>query len=229
MRTGVGLWGVVEVEVRQAAAYLNAVAMDEQDLVRVGPFRRMPVQERDSDTPLRWRQRIAHEVQGSGSRSRAVQGEGGRPFLLAGVDWRQLLVEQTREGAQPAWWLPRAVVRLLDAAEHAETRWVHAARNGQTATTPPGTTADLPRPRPAGGRQTSSPETHPVSLRPYTKELEGQLYSVLSRKPDTSSKVAGWLCAVCGTAPATVLDHCHEHGYIRAPFSELPVRHEGAR
>ncbi|MZE54181.1 recombinase, partial [Streptomyces sp. SID5770] len=32
-----------------------------------------------------------------------------------------------------------------------------------------------------------------------------------------SGKVAGWICAVCRTSPATVLDHCHEHGYVRAP------------
>ncbi|MFE5828454.1 endonuclease domain-containing protein [Streptomyces erythrochromogenes] len=32
-----------------------------------------------------------------------------------------------------------------------------------------------------------------------------------------SRTVAGWVCAVCGTAPAAVLDHCHEHGYVRAP------------
>nr|WP_237297345.1 endonuclease domain-containing protein [Streptomyces sp. 3211] len=25
------------------------------------------------------------------------------------------------------------------------------------------------------------------------------------------------MCAVCVTASAAVLDHCHEHGYIRAP------------
>lgn len=31
--------------------------------------------------------------------------------------------------------------------------------------------------------------------------------------------MAGWICAVCRTAPAAVLDHCHEHehGYVRAP------------
>ncbi|MFD8395395.1 endonuclease domain-containing protein [Streptomyces sp. NPDC059680] len=29
--------------------------------------------------------------------------------------------------------------------------------------------------------------------------------------------MAGWTCAVCRTAPAVVLDHCHEHGYVRAP------------
>ncbi|MFF0133343.1 LuxR C-terminal-related transcriptional regulator [Streptomyces mirabilis] len=27
-------------------------------------------------------------------------------------------------------------------------------------------------------------------------------------------------CAVCRTAPATVLDHCHEHGYVRAPLCQ---------
>ncbi|MEU8718265.1 endonuclease domain-containing protein [Streptomyces sp. NPDC048663] len=33
-------------------------------------------------------------------------------------------------------------------------------------------------------------------------------------------RVAGWACAVCRTAPATVLDHCHEHGYVRAPVCQ---------
>ncbi|MEU2737169.1 endonuclease domain-containing protein [Streptomyces sp. NPDC007095] len=130
-------------------------------------------------------------------------------------------MEQTRDGTQRTWWLPRAVVRLLDAAEHTETQWVQAARTrqaGAAVTEPP----SYPRQaREAGGRQTTSPEGPTASLRPYNKELEGQLYSVLSRKPGTSRRVAGWACAVCRTAPATVLDHCHEHGYVRAPFSEL--------
>lgn len=76
------------------------------------------------------------------------------------------------------------------------------------------------RPETPHGRQTTSPESPTASLRPYNKELEGQLYSVLSRKPGTSRKVAGWACAVCRTAPATVLDHCHEHGYVRAPVCQ---------
>ncbi|GGM17226.1 hypothetical protein GCM10010129_71760 [Streptomyces fumigatiscleroticus] len=53
--------------------------------------------------------------------------------------------------------------------------------------------------------------------------MKGQLYSVLSGKPGTAREVAGGTCAVCRTAPAAVLDHCHGHGYVRAPFSELPV------
>ncbi|MFE9934429.1 endonuclease domain-containing protein [Streptomyces sp. NPDC005533] len=32
-----------------------------------------------------------------------------------------------------------------------------------------------------------------------------------------SRQVAGWVCAACSIAPAAVLDHCHEHGYVRAP------------
>lgn len=43
---------------------------------------------------------------------------------------------------------------------------------------------------------------------------------MLTRKPGTSRRVAGWACAVCRTAPATVLDHCHEHGYVRAPVCQ---------
>ncbi|MFE7332861.1 endonuclease domain-containing protein [Streptomyces sp. NPDC057565] len=29
--------------------------------------------------------------------------------------------------------------------------------------------------------------------------------------------MAGWRCTICRTAPAAALDHCHEHGYVRAP------------
>ncbi|MFD5500624.1 endonuclease domain-containing protein [Streptomyces sp. NPDC127061] len=91
------------------------------------------------------------------------------------------------------------------------------ARSASCSSEPPS------RPRQArdtDGRQTTSPEGPTASLRPYNKELEGRLYSVLSRKTGTSRRVAGWACAVCRTAPATVLDHCHEHGYVRAPVCQ---------
>ncbi|MQY10756.1 hypothetical protein SRB5_08690 [Streptomyces sp. RB5] len=187
---------VPEAEVRRAAAVLNAVAVDRRDLVRVGPFHAAPGPEREEGTPLRWRRRIAEEPGGP----EAVRDA----HHLAGIDWRQLLVDQTRDGTRHTWWLPRAVVRLLDAAEHAEavrTRRTSAAVTEQTRA------ADR-RADPAG------------PVRPYNKELEGQLYSALSRKPGTARKVAGWACAVCRTAPATVLDHCHEHGYVRAPVCQ---------
>jgi hypothetical protein len=51
---------------------------------------------------------------------------------------------------------------------------------------------------------------------PYNGELEGQVYAVLGRRRG-SLQVSRWLCAVCRRAPATVVDHCHEHGYVRAP------------
>ncbi|GAA0354426.1 hypothetical protein GCM10010319_34500 [Streptomyces blastmyceticus] len=202
VRASGGQWSVAEAEVRRAAAELNAVGMDRQDLVRIGPFRGAPRQECHEETPLRWRRRIMREV----------QGEDGRPYPLAGIDWHQILVERTRDGAQRTWWLPRAVVRLLDAAEHAEAQWVQAARTRQASATVSG-----PPSRP---RQTATPEGITASPRPYNAELEGQLYSVLSRKPGISRRVAGWACAVCRTAPATVLDHCHEHGYARAPVCQ---------
>ncbi|MFG2938377.1 endonuclease domain-containing protein [Streptomyces sp. NPDC048282] len=129
-------------------------------------------------------------------------------------------MEQTRDGTHRTWWLPRAVVRLLDAAEHAETRWAQAARTRQASAAVTEPSSRPRRARDAGGRQTASPERPTASPRPYDKELEGQLYSVLSRKPGTSSRVAGWACAVCRTEPATVLDHCHEHGYVRAPVCQ---------
>ncbi|MFJ8491277.1 endonuclease domain-containing protein [Streptomyces sp. NPDC094038] len=210
-------WSVPEVGVRRAAAELNTVAMNRHDLVRIGPFRRAPGQERDEERPLRWRWRITVELQEPGGPERAAPREADRPHHLAGIDWRQMLVEQTRDGTRQTWWLPRAVVRLLDAAEHTEMQWVQASRTRRTsaaATDPP----SRPRQGPdADGPQATSPEGPTASPRPYNKELEGRLYSALSRKPGTSRRVAGWACAVCRTTPATVLDHCHEHGYVRAP------------
>ncbi|WAP54948.1 endonuclease domain-containing protein [Streptomyces sp. S465] len=220
VRASRGQWSVAEAEVRRAAAELNAVEMDRQDLVRIGPFRTAPRQGSDEETPLRWRRRITEELRELGGPDRAARRDVGRPYHLAGIDWRQLLVERTRGGTQRTWWLPRAVVRLLDAAEHAETQWVQAARARQAGTAATGPPSPSRQARDADGRQPTSPEGPTASPRPYNGELEGQLYSVLSRKPSTSRRVAGWACAVCGTTPATVLDHCHEHGYVRAPVCQ---------
>ncbi|MFD7016978.1 endonuclease domain-containing protein [Streptomyces sp. NPDC059928] len=216
VRASGGQWSVAEAEVRRAAAELNTVGMDRQDLVRIGPFRGAPRQEYHEETPLRWRRRITRELHELGGPERAARREDGRPYHLAGIDWRQILVEQTRDGAQRTWWLPRAVVRLLDAAEHTETQWVQAAR-----TRPAGAAVTEPPSRPRQARDADGRQTGPeVSLRLYSGELEGQLYSVLSRMLGTSRRVAGWACAVCRTAPASVLDHCHEHGYVRAPVCQ---------
>ncbi|MEU6012410.1 endonuclease domain-containing protein, partial [Streptomyces sp. NPDC047453] len=167
-------------------------------------------------TLLRWRQRITRELQELGGPERAAR-EGARLYHLAGIDWRRILVEQTRDRTARTWWLPRAVVRLLDAAEHTETQWLQAARPCQAsavATEPP---SHHRQAQALDSRQTTSPDCPTAPLRPYNGELQGHLYSALSRKPGTSRKVAGWTCAICRTAPATVLDHCHEHGYVRAP------------
>ncbi|GGJ59160.1 endonuclease domain-containing protein [Streptomyces brasiliensis] len=216
VKTSSSQWSVPEIEVRRAAAELNAVEMDRQDLVRIGPFRGAPKQEHTEGTPLRWRQRIAWELQELGGPERAAR-EGARPYHLAGIDWRRILVQQTRDRTARTWWLPRAVVRLLDAAEHSETQWLRAARTCQASavvTEPP---SHHRQAQALDSRQTTSPDCPTGPLRPYNGELQGHLYSALSRKPGTSRKVAGWTCAVCCTAPATVLDHCHEHGYVRAP------------
>ncbi|MGW0547854.1 endonuclease domain-containing protein [Streptomyces altiplanensis] len=216
VRASGGQWGVSEIEVRRAAAELNAVEMDGQDLVRIGPFRDVPQQGYGENTPLRWRRRIARELQEPGGLERAARRESGRLHHVAGVDWRRLLVEQSRGRTERTWWLPRAVVRLLDVAEHTETQWLQAARAGQASAA----VTELPsRPwqAPATDSRHASPDGPSTPLRLYNGELKGQLYSVLSRKPGISRKVAGWICAVCRTAPAAVLDHCHEHGYVRAP------------
>ncbi|MFE0512780.1 endonuclease domain-containing protein [Streptomyces sp. NPDC058964] len=212
-----GQWSVPEREVRRAAAELIAVEMDCRDLIRIGPFGSAPKKERNEGTLARWRQCITRELQEWGGPERAAGREGGRLSHLAGIDWRRILVEQTRDRTARTWWLPRAVVRVLDAAEHTERQWLQVARPRQASADATEPSSHPRTARAADGRETTSPDDSTAPLRPYNGELTGQLYSALSRKPGISRKVAGWTCAVCCTAPAAVLDHCHEHGYVRAP------------
>ncbi|GAA3957935.1 hypothetical protein GCM10022384_08670 [Streptomyces marokkonensis] len=231
-------WRVSEAQVREAAAELNAVRMDRRDLVRVGPFRASRGHAHDDESRMtHWRRRVADEL-------REPAGPGhtaGRPTHLAAIDWRRVLVERGRDGIR-TWWLPRAVVRLLDAAEHAETRWLRATAIGEgdvnrgSATTassptvrqdvgadggPASRFAGTAAPSDSAERGVSPPsEEATASPRPYGKELEGRQYSVLGREPGITGRVAGWLCAVCLRVPAAVLDHCHEHGYVRAPVCQ---------
>lgn len=210
-----GRWGVLEAEVRRAAAAWNAVEVDALDLVRIGPFRGVPEQERPGGTLRGWRRRIGWELQEAEHPGRQAGREPGPGSHLAGVDWRRLLVQRSHDGAERSWWLPRAVVRLLDAAEHTETAWLHTTRACRSDTA---VTEQHRRGLQATDSQSTTGVNGPaIPQRPYTGELRGQLYSVLSRKPGMSRRVAGWVCAVCGTTPAAVLDHCHEHGYVRAP------------
>ncbi|MCX5233238.1 endonuclease domain-containing protein [Streptomyces sp. NBC_00233] len=215
VKAGAEQWSVPEIEVRRAAAALNAVEVDRRGLVRIGPFRGAPRQGHREGTLLRWRQRIARELQ-EPVPDRAAEGDGVWPFHLAGIDWRRILVEHTQRNEAGSWWLPRAVVRLLDAAEHAERQWLLAVpqQGGEAVTEPPFSHGQA---QAADGRETTSADCPAATLRLYDGELKGQLYSAVSRKPGISGKVAGWACAVCRTAPAAVLDHCHEHGYVRAP------------
>jgi hypothetical protein len=213
--TGDGRCSVPEAEVRRAAAAWNAVEMDALDLVRIGPFRGVPEQERTHGTLHGWRRRISWELQEADHPGRQAGHEPGPWSHLAGVDWRRLLVQRFRDRMERSWWLPRAVVRLLDAAEHTETEWLHTTRACKADTA---VTEQHRRGLRATDSQSATGVNGPaIPQRPYTGELRGQLYSVLSRKPGMSRQVAGWVCAVCGTAPAAVLDHCHEHGYVRAP------------
>ncbi|MEU6708969.1 endonuclease domain-containing protein [Streptomyces wuyuanensis] len=209
-----GQWGVSESDVRQAAAELNAVELGGRDLIRIGTFRSAPRQALVKGAALRWRQRITREVQEPGDPGPGARREGGRTYHLAGIDWRQILVEQTREDTARTWWLPRAVVKLLDAIEYTETQWLQAARTRQESAAVAEPPSHFGQTQTVGGRQATD-TTSP--LRAYNGELKGRLYTVLSRKPGISQKVAGWACAVCRTTRAAVLDHCHEHGYVRAP------------
>ncbi|MZE55078.1 recombinase, partial [Streptomyces sp. SID5770] len=126
VQTSAGQWSVAETEMRRAAATFHAVNMDRQDLVRIDPFH-TALQQHSQDASLRWRQRIARELQEPGGPDQTAQGEDDRLRHLVGIDWRRIFVARTRDQAMRTWWLPRAAVRLLDAAEHTERQWRHTA------------------------------------------------------------------------------------------------------
>jgi hypothetical protein len=109
-------------------------------------------------------------------------------------------------------------VKLLDAAEHTEAQWLLAARTCQRCHAVADQSGHW-RVQAGSGWQTLCPDCRTTALRPYKDELEGQLYSVLSKKRGVL-EVSGWTCAVCDDAPAVALDHCHEHGYVRGPVCQ---------
>ncbi len=213
-----GAWGVRETEVRRAAAELRGVAMDAADLVRIGGPRNIRAEEHPGGLLRHWRRRILRDVQQPRRPEWAAEGDGDRPPHLAGIDWPRVVVERNRGRTEPEWWLPRAVVRLLDEAEHAEAHRLRTTRPGPAGSPAAGLPAPSRPPAAAVPAPSRPPADEPAApVRPYRGELKGQSYAVLSRKPGTPRSVAGWLCAVCRTVPAAVLDHCHEHGDVRAP------------
>jgi len=214
-----GQWHVHEADVRRAAEELSAVLMERGGMVRVAPAHG-PLRANQKDGPaLRWRQRLGQEWSRSrlDAASERSRGNAALPHLV-GIDWRRATVERTQARAEDTWWLPRALVRILDAAEHAEAQWLLAARTCQRCDT----VADPPDQWPlqtGSGRQTICPDCRTTTPRPYKGELDGQVYSVLSKRR-ASLEVSEWQCAVCRQAPACVVDHCHEHGYVRAPVCQ---------
>ena len=209
-----GQWQVCEADVRLAAAELGAVMVNRGGLVRVSPSPGPLRTDQSDGSGLRWRWRLGREWAQAGvdtASERSQCGPGSLPHL-AGIDWRRAIVERPQASAEDTWWLPRALVKVLDAAEHAEAQWLPAARTCRQC----GTVADRPD---RWAARNLCPDCRTTTPRPYKGELDGQVYSVLSRKR-ASLEVSGWRCAVCQEAPACVIDHCHEHGYVRAPVCQ---------
>ncbi|MEO3892169.1 endonuclease domain-containing protein [Nonomuraea sp. B5E05] len=52
----------------------------------------------------------------------------------------------------------------------------------------------------------------------YGGQLQGRRYRVDRAGRKGWPKASAFMCAGCLTAPAKVWDHCHRHGYVRAPL-----------
>jgi hypothetical protein len=59
-----------------------------------------------------------------------------------------------------------------------------------------------------------------TSPKVYAGELKGVTFTddYPQRKVDNWPRQSEFWCASCGTERATVWDHCHEHGFVRAPL-----------
>jgi hypothetical protein len=62
------------------------------------------------------------------------------------------------------------------------------------------------------------PPTVPGEPEIYAGQLDGVLYTADPRRRADWPKAAAFLCAACITSQASVWDHCHAHGYVRAPL-----------
>jgi hypothetical protein len=54
----------------------------------------------------------------------------------------------------------------------------------------------------------------------YNGELSGRPYTVEPRARSTWPRPGEFMCTSCLTRAATVWDHCHVHGYVRAPLCQ---------
>ncbi|MFF6911864.1 endonuclease domain-containing protein [Streptomyces sp. NPDC012466] len=57
-----------------------------------------------------------------------------------------------------------------------------------------------------------------ASCRPYAGHMRGVLYESPRRR---NTRAADYLCRLCKESPAAAWDHCHDHGYVRGPLTEL--------
>jgi hypothetical protein len=217
-----GRWHVRGADVRRAAAELGSVKVNRNALVHVGPCS-VPGAGQEDARALRWRQRLDREwtrVRNHDARDGSWQQAGSDHLRhLAGIDWRRFLVVRPRTRAAHTWWLPRTLARVLDAAERFEAQWLLAARTCSRCGAREDNRPETWRVQTESGQQTICPACTTTTLRPYTGELEGHLYSALRNKR-SSLAVSGWRCAVCQEAPASAIDHCHEHRYVRAPVCQ---------
>ncbi|MFB7293766.1 endonuclease domain-containing protein [Actinacidiphila glaucinigra] len=215
-------WHVHEADVRRAAAELRLVTLNKNALVHVRPGH-VPSAGQGDARALRWRQRLGREwiqARNYDTSDGSWQQTGGDHLRhLAGIDWRRVLVVRTKTQAARTWWVPRTLGQVLDAAERAEAQWLLAARTCSRCGAKADNRPETWRVQTGSGQQTICHACRTTTLRPYTRELEGRLYSALSKKRG-SLAVSGWRCAVCEEAPASVIDHCHEHGYVRAPVCQ---------
>ncbi|WP_443048368.1 endonuclease domain-containing protein [Streptomyces sp. H39-C1] len=109
--------------------------------------------------------------------------------------------------------LPRAYHDLLDRWEDLEKELTAAARLCFSCGEKGPDNRDWRTPGPTQ-YVTVCPACSASSHSTYAGHLHGSLYASLR----STHRATDYLCRLCKSSPASVWDHCHEHGYVRGPL-----------
>ncbi|MCX4657442.1 endonuclease domain-containing protein [Streptomyces microflavus] len=235
-----GRWRYAERDIRSAGQTLSELRLDLEDMavVELPAYRDGGGRGPEEWSRVNWRGRLVSWMFDH-ARNKAFQerhqhpdedwtnsyqriGENGLP---GGLSWDEfvgasaghmggtrLLKLLTWSGNE--WLLPRAYIELLDRWEQREDELVDLARTCSTC--------GLRGPYWGGWRTSTSqgyvtrcPPCSGAVFRSYTGHLRGVQYASARRR---ATRPDDYLCRLCKKRQATVWDHCHEHGYVRAPL-----------
>lgn len=237
-------WTYDERDIRRAGHAFAELLLDPGDVVDVQlpPFRDIPERDPEEWSRPDWRRQLVSWMF-SQARHKA---QDGRPYeewndtwksvgangLPGDLTWEEFVAASSKyrhsqniASTRPlqlltwsgeTWLLPRAYTELLDRWEQREAELLTQARLCSCGAQGPVWGGWRRNSR--TGYVTMCPPCSGASCRPYTSHMRGVLYESPRRR---NTRADDYLCRLCKESPAAAWDHCHDHGYVRGPLTEL--------